>query len=170
MSEIKVSELPEASQLNNGDLIMIVQGSANKKIAAGIFNTNNDSRLDALETDTSDLKTANTFSTSETVIGKWINNKPLYRKVYELGTLPNATSKTWNSGLSNFVVTKLYGVCSASNNTTLPLPYVATAAGSNIVLNINASGQILVDSASTDRSGYNGIAIVEYYKTTDSAS
>lgn len=32
MTEIKVSELPEASQINNNDLIMIVQSGINKKI------------------------------------------------------------------------------------------------------------------------------------------
>lgn len=32
MAEIKVSQLPEASQINDNDLIMIVQGGTNKKI------------------------------------------------------------------------------------------------------------------------------------------
>ncbi len=35
--EIKVSELPVASHINNGDLIMIVQGQANKKAAAQLL-------------------------------------------------------------------------------------------------------------------------------------
>lgn len=35
--EIKVSELPVASHINNGDLLMIVQGQANKKAAAQLL-------------------------------------------------------------------------------------------------------------------------------------
>lgn len=35
--EIKVSELPVASQINNADLLMIIQGGANKKAAAQLL-------------------------------------------------------------------------------------------------------------------------------------
>ena len=34
MSNIKVSEMPEASELNNNDLLMVVQNGANKKVKA----------------------------------------------------------------------------------------------------------------------------------------
>ena len=35
--EIKVSELPLATQVNNDDLLMIIQGQANKKIPFNSF-------------------------------------------------------------------------------------------------------------------------------------
>lgn len=47
--EIKVSELPVASYVNDGDLLMIVQGQANKKIPAATFNSNLESRVSTLE-------------------------------------------------------------------------------------------------------------------------
>lgn len=54
--EIKVSELPEASQLNDSDLVMIVQGQANKKIAAQTFNSNLVSRVSTNENDIDTLE------------------------------------------------------------------------------------------------------------------
>ena len=38
MSEVKVSELPEASSVNDEDLVMIVQNGINKKIQSSKFN------------------------------------------------------------------------------------------------------------------------------------
>lgn len=55
--EIKVSELPQASQVNAADLLMIIQGGANKKIPFATLNEENDSRLDAAETDVDNLET-----------------------------------------------------------------------------------------------------------------
>lgn len=48
--EIKVSELPEAAQVNDADLVMIIQGGANKKITNQAFQSSNTTRLDTLET------------------------------------------------------------------------------------------------------------------------
>ncbi len=55
--EIKVSELPIASQVNDADLLMIIQGEANKKIPFATFNQENDSRLGTAETDIDNLET-----------------------------------------------------------------------------------------------------------------
>lgn len=113
------------------------------------------------------LESVTTYSTTETIVGKWINDKPLYRKVYSIGALPNASAKTEDTDLTDFNVVKLYGFCVASDNTTLPLPYVASSNGYNICLSINSSNQISVDTCTTDRSGYDGTIILEYIKTTD---
>lgn len=47
--EIKVSELPLATQVNNDDLLMIIQGQANKKIPFQVFNSGVDTRLTNVE-------------------------------------------------------------------------------------------------------------------------
>lgn len=54
--EIKVSELPVASHINNGDLLMIVQGQANKKVNVQTFNSNLDTRVSTNETDIDTLE------------------------------------------------------------------------------------------------------------------
>lgn len=173
MSEIKVSELPQASQLNDADLVMIVQGNANKKITAATFNTANDTRLDTAESNITTLQGINNMSSSEQVIGKWINNKPLYRKVIDIGSLPNATAKTVSTGITinstHCIITKLTGIASYSNGITLPLPFISETSGASIVVNINNSNQLEVTSGS-DRSSATGIIILEYYKYTDSAT
>lgn len=46
--EIKVSELPLATQVNNDDLLMIIQGQANKKIPKGLFNSQIETRIEEL--------------------------------------------------------------------------------------------------------------------------
>lgn len=47
--EIKVSELPLATQVNDDDLLMIIQGQANKKIPFQVFNSGVDTRLTTVE-------------------------------------------------------------------------------------------------------------------------
>ena len=69
MAEIKVSELPTASYFNDDDYTMIVQNNTSKKIAKENMNV------------------SYKYSTSETVVGKWIDNKPIYRKVINTNSL-----------------------------------------------------------------------------------
>lgn len=114
MAEIKVSQLPEASQINDDDLIMIVQNGENKKItkencqfASGdeIYvgdtePTGDDaesvklwlSEDDALEPEEGQK---DYYSTSEIKTNKvWIDNKPIYRKVL---TFTTNTSTGWSN-------------------------------------------------------------------------
>ena len=114
-----------------------------------------------------------TYSTTEQVIGKWYNGKPLYRKVISIGNLPNSTTKAVETGLTinstHCIVTKIYGVANYSNGITLPLPFCSEATGASVVININNSNQLNITTG-TDRSAATGYIILEYYKTTDSAS
>ena len=45
------------------------------------LNTNLNNIENQLETNTNDINALNTYSTSETIIGKWIDGKPIYRQV-----------------------------------------------------------------------------------------
>ena len=65
ISEIKVTEMTEATQINDNDLLMIVQNEKSKKVK---FST---------------IKKQE-YSTEEQVIGTWIDGKPIYRKVMSL--------------------------------------------------------------------------------------
>lgn len=44
---------------------------------------------------------ATTYSTTETVVGTWMNNKPIYRKVYILSAIAGNNSYTLNPAPSN---------------------------------------------------------------------
>lgn len=64
MSDIKVSEMAEATEINNDDLLMIVQNDVSKK--AKVKNVNKQ-----------------IYSTEEVKIGTWIDGKTLYKKTIE---------------------------------------------------------------------------------------
>jgi microcystin-dependent protein len=70
----------------------------------------------------------NSYSTSEINTGKkWIDGKPIYRKVIDCGVLPNATSKSIATGLVNLsTVISIKGIANtAGAGTCLPIPYVS---------------------------------------------
>ena len=64
MSTIKVSEMPTATSFEDDDYVMIVQSNTNKKITKQNMYGNY------------------IYSTNETVIGKWVDDRPIYRKVF----------------------------------------------------------------------------------------
>ena len=69
MANIKVSELPTATNFNDDDYTMIVQNNTTKKITKENMYGNYK------------------YSTTENIIGQWIDGKPIYRKVINVGNL-----------------------------------------------------------------------------------
>lgn len=117
-----------------------------------------------------------TYSTNEICIGEWIDGKPLYRKVIDVGNLPNNTSKNIQVGVSNISCKHLYGtavgtgVGTAYLGYTLTLPLVHTNTLANGISirydGSNGASQITIVSGA-DYSGYTGHVVMEYTKTTD---
>lgn len=102
------------------------------------------------------------YSTSEQVIGTWLG-KPLYRKVIDFGSLPNATYKEVAHNISNFnAIVNVYGSAIRSDKTSIPLPY---ASSNYVELYINATKVTI--TTTSDRSLFNGYVTLEYTKTTD---
>lgn len=108
------------------------------------------------------------YSTTEQATGgKWIDGKPIYRKVIDCGTLPNGTTKTIANAFSNVdTIIQIKGVAQ-STGYTLPIPY------NDIVANNGGLRVFILDKkdielgTGTNFSAYTGILIVEYTKTTD---
>lgn len=125
---------------------------------ASIFNEMQDNIETAINTN-------DIYSTDEIVIGKWLG-KPLYRKVYDVGTLPDSTTKLINSGLSNINIVKIYGTATEEIGTYIPLPYVTLTDIYQISLVYNSSNQISITTG-TNRSQFTGFVVLEYTKTTD---
>ena len=69
-----------------------------------------------------EIQKSNIYSTDEIEIGKWIDNKPIYRKVIDLGVLPDTTVKAVSSGLipTNITITKFYGCLGWTNKMRYP--------------------------------------------------
>jgi hypothetical protein len=111
----------------------------------------------------------NTYSTDEIVIGTWLG-KPLYRKVYSAGTLPNATTKNIPSGLipSDVFIVKMEGIAKVeTRNVYIPLPFVTTTELNCISLTFQTDGNIRIQTG-VDRTEFNeSYVVLEYTKTTD---
>lgn len=119
---------------------------------------------DSVTSDKIDWATINAvnYSMSEQVIGTWVDGNPLYRKVVDLGNLPNAAAKNVATGLTGtFTVVSVRGSAYVSGS-CLPIPYTAPDAQYNIAMNYNASSNILQITTGSNRSSNTGIAIIEY--------
>lgn len=117
-----------------------------------------------------EIKDAEIYSTNEVKTNKvWIDGKPIYRKVIDIGNLPNSTSKTINhniSNLDNFIDIRGTAI-RAIDKDTFTLPYVTFNANNAGGIIFYANETNIYVRTSSDRSNYNGKFILEYTKTTD---
>jgi len=112
------------------------------------------------------------YSTTETKIGTWINGKPIYRKVINVGNMPNtATTKTVASGITNMsYMIRMYGIAQSASGAFIPLPDTYPASNSNVYairIMYDLSNNMVQIQTAADRSSYSGYVILEYTKTTD---
>lgn len=108
------------------------------------------------------------YSTEEQVIGMWIDDKLIYRKVLNCGALPNNSDKLIDVNVSNINnVINIYGIGISSSGACFPLPYVYNNSNAQIELVYLASSQQIRITTGQDRSGINGYITIEYTKTTD---
>jgi hypothetical protein len=108
------------------------------------------------------------YSTEEQVVGRWINGKPLYRKVFDCGSLPNsASSKVITTGMSfsDYTTVKMYGIAIGSGG-IIPIPNITPRLEDAIALLINGDGNIGIE-VGRNRSSLSAYATIEYTKTTD---
>lgn len=109
------------------------------------------------------------YSTNEIIVGKWVDDKPIYRKVIDIGNLPNASQTIVSHNISNIErIVKLYGTATRdSDKDTMPIPYVTFNSNNSGGINLYANNVSVLVSTSTDRSSYTGYVILEYTKTND---
>ena len=104
------------------------------------------------------------YSTNETVIGTWIDGKPLYRKVIDFGALPNTNVKDVPHGISNVEnVIRQYGYVKYHDGVMQTLPHSNTLIEGNIMLYADATNVSI--KTGRDRSNGKGIVVLEYTKT-----
>lgn len=105
--EVKVSELPVATNVDDEDLIMVVQGGFNKKV----------SKENLLKETENEIEKMTTYSTEETKVGTWINGQTLYRKVIEVGQANVIAQNQYtnlNFSTSNYKIQKVEFICKAT--------------------------------------------------------
>lgn len=116
------------------------------------------------------VDSSNSYSTNEVKTGgKWIDGKPIYRKVVDFGALPNASEKTVTfDAISDDTFVSITAIAKSSNGTVINIPYTDV---NNIKANITyyiKDNSIVVNTGSINRSEmYKCYFILEYTKTTD---
>ena len=118
--------------------------------------------------DVDELKgaTATIYSTTEKIIGEWIDGKPIYQKTIYFGALPNSTSKSVAHGISNFdKLLRLFGTLDGGAlQSVIPLSYP-----DGITYNVGAyvTSTDVVIKTGTDRTSDTAYVTIQYTKTTD---
>ena len=105
---------------------------------------------------------SNSYSTEEIKTGgTWIDGKPIYRKVVNVGTLPDKTSKTVLHNIQN--LDKVLETKLVANDSTNYI--VCNFGGKEMGVYIDIANVII--TSGDNFTGYSGYAIIEYTKTTD---
>ena len=150
-----------AFQVRNGKWIG-VSPMASESIyepADGRAETNVNAELDRVNTH---LITLTNITSNEVEVGKWIDNKKLYRKtIYVAGSVTSGTvidSSITNQNIDTLV--SMNGVCSHGNFYRLNMP-VYSSASNYITLQITDSGVTLQFAGFTPT---NSVVTIEYTK------
>lgn len=108
------------------------------------------------------LKT-NVITGQEVATNEYEDGKQVFAKKINIGSLPNATRKTVQTGLSNVKVIKLHGIARDSS-IQIPLPFVYTELPSCIGI-MFVNGSLYINTGS-DRTGLTGEITIYYTKNT----
>lgn len=110
------------------------------------------------------------YSTTEQIIGTWIDGKPLYEKVVEFGAFPNRTTKSVAHGISNvngssFV--KIDMIASVGTSYSVSMRVHDNYANYQAFWEVDST-YITVYSRNNDNSGFTrSYFVLQYTKTTD---
>lgn len=105
-----------------------------------------------------------TYSETPVKIGNWLGHD-LYRKVIDIGALPDSLNKRVASWLTNERVVNIYGYAINGNNTwTIPLPFIsANETIDRCELAYDGDNHAVSVTTNTNLSAFSGIVVVEYY-------
>lgn len=105
-----------------------------------------------------------TYSTTEIVIGKWIDNRPIYEKTISLGQLPNNSQTQIAHNITDLarIISFEGGAYDGNTGTNIPLPYT----GTNFVAIAVITSNVFI-TTNSDRSSLVGYLTLRYVKSTD---
>lgn len=108
---------------------------------------------------------SNTYSTNEIEIGRWIDGKPIYRKVIVATTVAGANSI--NTGISNIDrMIKWEGSTKQANSNVGGLSYYISSTDFSVCYYAGGSNQFIIRTGSSYGFGQT-VIICDYTKTTD---
>lgn len=155
-----------AKNLVNGTNIVIEESGDNISMNLSSAYTTN------LQQEINDsFKENNIYSTTETVIGTWIDGKPLYRKAYYVNAFANNSNVYLDINVENVdtvISANGYAKNSSHTETIFLNSSYSNAVHDSIVWEVwEGSANKLRLHSTSDRSGYSGYVWIEYTKTTD---
>jgi len=109
---------------------------------------------------------AHHYSTNETVIGTWIDGKPLYEKTIDCGALPNNTAKNITTPSNLKYLVNAYGFAYSPADITYQRLVPFSSGGTNDIRVDLESGNVRIVTYS-NWSSYNAFLTIQYTKTTD---
>lgn len=102
------------------------------------------------------------YSTNEIAIGKWVDNKTLYRKCIYI-TMPDTTETSISTGLTNVNVINIYG-CVSDGSSSSPINFYNHTYPGGVHCYTGRLGSILYYGSSYNATSYSGYVILEYTK------
>ena len=112
------------------------------------------------------------YSTKERIVGKWIDEKPIYEKSTEF-TIDKHYSgdHIWTDPIPNFdVMIDIKGTMRIPSGRFFNLPHVSINNNYGVNMVANADGSIVLDTGSGDRTNSVVRVTIQYTKTTDTSS
>lgn len=141
------AEIPNINKITDDDMNEIKT----------VVNNNDDDMI----TINTNLTNATTYSTTEKIVGTWIDGKPIYRKMYEFSNIPTGETKYTALDIDNLYRIVNWSGSVETNGTARScfvsgiIPYVHYQLGNIYVAN---TGRETISSISV---------IIEYTKTPD---
>lgn len=108
----------------------------------------------------------NDYSTTEHIVGSWIDGKPVYQKTIVIGALVNNSSKTVSHGISNLGAVVDAVLVGMKNGGALVTAYDTLDNNQLFTFRISSS-DIIVYSKSDRSSGWDSWVTIKYTKSTD---
>lgn len=111
------------------------------------------------------------YSTTEKIVGTWIDGKYIYQKTINVGALPNSATALVNHNISNIdkiVGIKAVGISSTGECLPIPYTYASGSQGGTVADNIKIGVSTTEVSIATgkDRSSITGYVTLQYTKTS----
>lgn len=107
------------------------------------------------------------FEISEAFTGQYLNSKPIYQKMIDVGALPNNTMKSISTGITgaDYVWIDMENSFAFNSGASYPIPYVDPKALANSIgVRITSNGATVIVSTGANWSTYSGGITLRYTK------
>ena len=110
----------------------------------------------------------NDYSTTEHIVGTWIDGKPVYQKTIDCGTGPNNTIKSVNHNISNISkVIRIHSIVYLGGNAYQEMDGALVQANDTGKMGIWVEGSQIKIQSNLDATGLSIYSTIQYTKTTD---